>query len=254
MARMIGMIGPLLALALLAEPAAAATKIEFFFPVPVEGKLAREMTNIAKRFNAEQSEIEVVAVYTGNYDETKIKAQAAMQAGKPPAVAPGPHVRVPAAARSPVAEREGGSAVDDGDIADHSNFHGVHGQALHRWRGLGPFKEFGPIDEHAVRLRAEKVAGQNLIERVRVGSLDRLDVNGVELAQRFNVGVSHSSLPSPSSSAERSRPSEIGIALVSLSVSRTMVVRVESTDRIVAILCRRMFPRSCGLDARILTR
>ncbi len=87
MARMIGMIGPLLALALLAEPAAAATKIEFFFPVPVEGKLAREMTNIAKRFNAEQSEIEVVAVYTGNYDETKIKAQAAMQAGKPPAVA-----------------------------------------------------------------------------------------------------------------------------------------------------------------------
>jgi len=55
--------------------------------VPVEGKLAREMTNIAKRFNAEQSDVEVVAVYTGNYDETKIKAQAAMQAGKPPAVA-----------------------------------------------------------------------------------------------------------------------------------------------------------------------
>jgi sn-glycerol 3-phosphate transport system substrate-binding protein len=87
MTRMIAMTATALALALLAEPAAAATKIEFFFPVPVEGKLAREMTNIAKRFNAEQSDIEVVAVYTGNYDETKIKAQAAMQAGKPPAVA-----------------------------------------------------------------------------------------------------------------------------------------------------------------------
>src|SRR5260221_5335398 len=84
MTRSIAMTATALAIALLAEPAAAATKIEFFFPVPVEGKLAREMTNIAKRFNAEQSDIEVVAVYTGNYDETKIKAQAAMQPGKPP--------------------------------------------------------------------------------------------------------------------------------------------------------------------------
>src|SRR5258708_18985634 len=87
MTRMIAMTATALALALLAEPAAAATKIEFFFPVPVEGKVGREMTNIAKRFNAEQSDIEVVAVYTGNYDETKIKAQGAMQAGKPRAVA-----------------------------------------------------------------------------------------------------------------------------------------------------------------------
>lgn len=87
MARMIGMTAPFLALALLATPAAARTKIEFFFPVPVEGKLAQEMTNIAKRFNSAQSDVEVVAVYTGNYDETKIKAQAAVQAGRPPAVA-----------------------------------------------------------------------------------------------------------------------------------------------------------------------
>src|SRR5258708_35633536 len=88
MTRMIAMTATALALALLAEPAAAATKIEFFFPVPVEGKLAREMTNIAKRFNAEQSDVEVVAVYTGNYDETNIKAQAAIQAGKTPRRAP----------------------------------------------------------------------------------------------------------------------------------------------------------------------
>jgi sn-glycerol 3-phosphate transport system substrate-binding protein len=87
MTRLFGTMAAALAVSLLAAPAGAKTKIEFFFPVPVEGKLAREMANIAKRFNDEQSDIEVVAVYTGSYDETKIKAQAAMQAGKPPAVA-----------------------------------------------------------------------------------------------------------------------------------------------------------------------
>jgi sn-glycerol 3-phosphate transport system substrate-binding protein len=29
-------------------PAGAQTRIEFFFPVPVEGKLAREMTRLVK--------------------------------------------------------------------------------------------------------------------------------------------------------------------------------------------------------------
>jgi sn-glycerol 3-phosphate transport system substrate-binding protein len=77
----------LVACTMIASAAEAATKIEFFFPVPVEGKLAREMGNIVKRFNAGQKDVEVVPVYTGNYDETKIKSQAAVQAGKPPGVA-----------------------------------------------------------------------------------------------------------------------------------------------------------------------
>ena len=66
--------------------ALAATRIEFFFPTPVEGQLAKEMTNMVKRFNASQSDVEVVAVYTGSYDETKTKMQAAIAAGKPPGV------------------------------------------------------------------------------------------------------------------------------------------------------------------------
>lgn len=64
----------------------AQTKIEFFFPVPVEGKLAREMTRLVKLYNESQKEVEVTAVYTGGYDDTKLKAQAAAKAGKPPAV------------------------------------------------------------------------------------------------------------------------------------------------------------------------
>jgi sn-glycerol 3-phosphate transport system substrate-binding protein len=75
------------AAALFSGAALAATKIEYFFPVAVDGKLAKEMTEMVKRFNAQQSDVDVVAVYTGSYDETKIKAQAALQAGRPPAVA-----------------------------------------------------------------------------------------------------------------------------------------------------------------------
>ncbi len=75
-----------LSMAALALPAAAQTRIEFFFPVPVEGKLAREMTRLVKLYNEGQKEVEVTAVYTGGYDDTKLKAQAAAKAGKPPAV------------------------------------------------------------------------------------------------------------------------------------------------------------------------
>ena len=66
--------------------AGAQTKIDFFFPVPVDGKLAREMTRLTKVYNDSQKEVAVTAVYTGSYDDTKLKAQAAANAGKPPAV------------------------------------------------------------------------------------------------------------------------------------------------------------------------
>jgi sn-glycerol 3-phosphate transport system substrate-binding protein len=77
-----------LALSMAALPLAAVaqTKIDFFFPVPVEGKLAREMTRLVKSYNDSQKDVEVTAVYTGGYDDTKLKAQAAAKAGKPPAV------------------------------------------------------------------------------------------------------------------------------------------------------------------------
>jgi sn-glycerol 3-phosphate transport system substrate-binding protein len=67
--------------------AAAATRIDFFFPVPVDGALAKEMQNLVARFNKENPDVEVTAAYTGTYDETDIKTRAAIKAGKPPALA-----------------------------------------------------------------------------------------------------------------------------------------------------------------------
>src|SRR5436309_10113680 len=63
----------------------AATEIELFFPVPVDGKLARDMETLIKEFNDTHRDIKAVPVYTGSYDETLIKTRASIKAGKPPA-------------------------------------------------------------------------------------------------------------------------------------------------------------------------
>ena len=76
-----------LALAVMAStgPACAATEIDLFFPVPVDGQLAKDMATLIKNFNAAHPDIKATAVYTGSYDETLIKTRSATEAGKPPA-------------------------------------------------------------------------------------------------------------------------------------------------------------------------
>jgi sn-glycerol 3-phosphate transport system substrate-binding protein len=77
----------LFAVGIAAAPAQAQapTEIELFFPVPVDGQLARDMTTMIKEFSDKHAGIKAAAVFTGSYDETLIKTRAAMKAGKPPA-------------------------------------------------------------------------------------------------------------------------------------------------------------------------
>ena len=63
----------------------AATEIDLFFPVPVQGKLANEMQRLVEVFNKDHADIHVTPVYSGSYDDTNLKTHAAIQAGKPPA-------------------------------------------------------------------------------------------------------------------------------------------------------------------------
>jgi sn-glycerol 3-phosphate transport system substrate-binding protein len=70
----------------LAGGAQAETAIDYFFPVPVDGPLAKEMNRLVGEFNKSHPDIKVTPVYTGSYDETSIKARSAAKAGKPPAV------------------------------------------------------------------------------------------------------------------------------------------------------------------------
>jgi sn-glycerol 3-phosphate transport system substrate-binding protein len=56
------------------------------FPVPLQGKIAQEMGILTEEFNRAQNEVAVTAIFTGDYDQTKMKAAAAQKAGTPPAV------------------------------------------------------------------------------------------------------------------------------------------------------------------------
>ena len=78
-------VAALVAMTLTAGTAKAATEIDLFFPVPVQGKLAVEMQRMIEQFDKDHTDIHVTAVYTGSYDDTNLKTHAAIQAGKPPA-------------------------------------------------------------------------------------------------------------------------------------------------------------------------
>ena len=69
----------------IARPAYAATEIDLFFPVPVQGKLSTEMQRLIREFNTAHPDIVVTPVYTGSYDDTNLKTRSAIQAGRPPA-------------------------------------------------------------------------------------------------------------------------------------------------------------------------
>jgi sn-glycerol 3-phosphate transport system substrate-binding protein len=68
-----------------AGAARAATDIDLYFPVPVQGKLVIEIRKLIGEFNQAHPDIHVTAVYTGSYDDTNLKTAAAIKAGNPPA-------------------------------------------------------------------------------------------------------------------------------------------------------------------------
>ncbi|HET8996690.1 MAG TPA: extracellular solute-binding protein, partial [Acetobacteraceae bacterium] len=73
-----------IALALSFGSAQAATELDMFFPVPVQGKLATQMQHLIEQFDQTHPDIHVTAVYTGSYDDTNLKTRAAIQANHPP--------------------------------------------------------------------------------------------------------------------------------------------------------------------------
>ena len=63
-----------------------ALHLTFYYPVNVGGSAAQLIEKICADFNAENPDIFVEPVYTGNYDDTVTKIQTAMQGGTPPDV------------------------------------------------------------------------------------------------------------------------------------------------------------------------
>ena len=68
------------------ESSDGALHLTFYYPVNVGGSAAALIEQICADFNAENPDIVVEPVYTGNYDDTVTKIQTAMQGGTPPDV------------------------------------------------------------------------------------------------------------------------------------------------------------------------
>jgi len=66
---------------------AAPVPVRFYYPVQVAGPLARVIDGMVEEFNRTHPDIQVIPVYSGNYDETMQKAQTAAMSGNPPDVA-----------------------------------------------------------------------------------------------------------------------------------------------------------------------
>ena len=69
-----------------AQAAGDALKLTFYYPVNVGGSAAQIIDQICADFTAENPDIVVEPVYTGNYDDTVTKIQTAISGGNPPDV------------------------------------------------------------------------------------------------------------------------------------------------------------------------
>lgn len=67
----------------LAVPAAAETELTMYYPIAVGGALTQVVDSIVADFEAENPDISVNAVYSGNYDDTRVRALSALNSGDP---------------------------------------------------------------------------------------------------------------------------------------------------------------------------
>lgn len=72
-----------LGLAGLTAAQAEPMKLTMYYPVAVGGPLTQIVDGLVADFEAENPDIDVEAIYAGNYNDARIKALAALQAGEP---------------------------------------------------------------------------------------------------------------------------------------------------------------------------
>ena len=63
---------------------AAAVDLTMYYPVAVGGPVTKIIDDMVDRFEKENPDIKVTAVYAGNYTDTMTKAMTAMKGGQPP--------------------------------------------------------------------------------------------------------------------------------------------------------------------------
>lgn len=69
--------------ATLAIPAVAETELTMYYPIAVGGALTEVVDGIVADFEAANPDIKVNAIYSGNYDDTRVRALSALASGEP---------------------------------------------------------------------------------------------------------------------------------------------------------------------------
>lgn len=67
----------------LATPAIADTELTMYYPIAVGGALTEVVDGIVADFEAANPDITVNAIYSGNYDDTRVRALSALSSGEP---------------------------------------------------------------------------------------------------------------------------------------------------------------------------
>ncbi|MCG6903763.1 MAG: ABC transporter substrate-binding protein [Rhodobacter sp.] len=67
----------------LALPAAADTELTMYYPIAVGGDLTVVVDKMIADFEAANPDISVTAIYSGNYDDTRVRALSALASGEP---------------------------------------------------------------------------------------------------------------------------------------------------------------------------
>src|SRR6056297_838615 len=69
--------------ALTAAPVAAETELTMYYPIAVGGALTEVVDGIVGKFEEANPDIKVNAIYSGNYDDTRVRALSAIASGEP---------------------------------------------------------------------------------------------------------------------------------------------------------------------------
>ncbi len=67
----------------LTAPASAETELTMYYPIAVGGALTEVVDGIVAGFEKENPDIKVNAIYSGNYDDTRVRALSALNSGEP---------------------------------------------------------------------------------------------------------------------------------------------------------------------------
>ena len=67
----------------LATVASADTELTMYYPIAVGGALTEVVDGIVAEFEAQNPDISVTAIYSGNYDDTRVRALSALNSGEP---------------------------------------------------------------------------------------------------------------------------------------------------------------------------